>query len=380
MQLSCHRRAPASGDARLAPSGFRIRVVTSSAPPLPPSSARYERVQVLRFFAALGVVLYHANVYLQGRRPDVPAAIRFFDTHWSWGVQLFFVISGFVIAHSIERMSVGEFARRRFLRIYPALWTAAGLVLGVRWLLQGQLPELRDLLPVLTLWPFGGGVYPLGVEWSLVYEIFFYFVVCAAALGGWTRTRDVLCVAWLAAIGIDFALAPARSTTFNPTIGQIFLSAFNVPFIVGMLVHRVHLRIPVAARWIALPCAPALLAASAFVARTQTALLLQGLGFGALILWAVLADRRRALAAGNPLVALGDWSYGLYLVHVPVINYVLAVAAGSSAANATLYVVLVTTAVACGSAFGAVEARFYRWLLRVTRGKPAPAPAKATSG
>jgi peptidoglycan/LPS O-acetylase OafA/YrhL len=337
---------------------------------------RYDRVQVLRFFAALGVVLYHSNVYLQTKRPDAGLFVRFFDHHFGWGVELFFVISGFVIAHTIERMSVAEFARRRFLRIYPTFWTAVALVLGAKWLLWGGGgPPMGDLLRALTLLPFGPISYPLAVEWSLVYEIFFYVLVCLAALGGWKRTRDVLCVVWLAAIAIDFFSPPPRASAFLPTVGQIFFSAFNLPFIIGMVIHRVHLRVPDAARTYALLFAPAIILGSDLVARTETRLLLQGLGFGALVLWAVLADRHRRLAPGNPLVALGDWSYGLYLMHVPVITILLALGAGAAVSNEALYVALAAIAVAAGSLFGAFEAAFYRWLLRVTRRTSVPVAA-----
>ena len=346
---------------------------------------RYYRVQVLRFFAALGVVLYHTNIYLQAKRPDAGVFVRFFDYPFSWGVELFFVISGFVIAHSIERMSVAEFARRRLLRIYPAYWLAVAVVVSGRWVLGhvapaiGNLPRalidlpraLSDLPRALTLLPFGRINYPLTVEWTLVYEIFFYFLVGVAALAGWKRVRDVFCVLWLAAILIGFLAPPPPATAFLPTAGQILFSAFNLPFIVGMIVHRVHLGVPPAARNYVLPLAPALLIASAFVARTETALLLQGLGFGALLLWAVLSDRHRRLHEANPLIKLGDWSYGIYLAHSPVIWLLLALGAGFSVSTTVLFLAVAVFAVTGGSAFGAVESTLYRWLLRATeRARP----------
>src|SRR5438046_915013 len=157
---------------------------------------RYDRIQVLRFFAAMGVVLYHTSFYLYTPRPDGSPFVRFFDHHFGWGVELFFVISGFVIAHTAERMSVGEFARRRFMRIYPAFWLAVAIVLCVKWIIWGGSPGMNDLGRALTLLPMGQVTYQLAVEWTLVYEIFFYVVVCAAAVGGWKRTRDILCVVW----------------------------------------------------------------------------------------------------------------------------------------------------------------------------------------
>lgn len=344
---------------------------TPSSSPVAATPLRYERVQVLRFFAALGVVLYHASTYVQSHRPNVASPfVRFFDYHFSWGVQLFFVISGFIIAHTVERMSVAEFARRRFLRIYPAYWIAVLLVLSTKLLIWGWDPSTRigEVGLALTLLPVGQIPYPLAVEWTLVYEVFFYIMVGTVALAGWHRARDALCVVWLSAIAIDFVWRPFNATIFLPTIAQIFFSAFNLPFIVGMIVHRVHLLVPDAARKYALLAAPALvLGTEVLAAHTEIRLLLVGLGFGALVLWAVLADRRGSLAAGNPLVALGDWSYGLYLMHVPVITILLATGVGKTSSGELLFAGLAAIAVAAGSVFGAFEAALHRLLLRLTR-------------
>jgi len=351
---------------RLRPVPTRESASLVPLPTITTRTKRYDRIQVLRFFAALAVVLYHSSYYLQTRRPDAGAFARFFDAHFSWGVEMFFVISGFVIAHSIERMSVAEFARHRLLRIYPTYWLAVALILGVSWLLRGDVPAVGNLARALTLLPFGPIAYPLAVEWSLVYEVFFYFLVAAAALAGWKRVRDWFCALWLAAILIDCLAPPPHATAFLPTLGQIALSAFDLPFIIGIIVHRVHLRVPGAARHIALAFAPTLLIASALVARTETALLLQGLGFGALVLWAVLRDQLRRLDDSNPLSKLGDWSYGLYLTHVAAILLVLAFAADSSLSSTALFLVTVVFAVSAGSLYGAFESALYRLLLRVT--------------
>lgn len=334
---------------------------------------------MLRFLAAFGVVLHHSSFYVGTTRPDAgPFVEFFFQHHFGWGVRLFFVISGFVIAQSIERMPVGEFARRRLLRIYPAYWVAVALVVGMQVVLWGQVPGAGDIARAVTLLPFGPIQYPLAVEWSLVYEIFFYLVVGVAALAGWSRVRDLLCVAWLALIAIGCIVAPSKATAMLPTADQVAFSAFNLPFIIGMLVCRVHLRLSVAWRTYALLSAPALVMSAFFAASVEARQLLTGLGFGALVLWAVLADRHRRLAPGNVLVALGDWSYGLYLVHVPVITTLLALGVWPRMPNGFLFVALAATAIALGSAFGAVEAAVYRWLLRITRRARAPAAPKAT--
>lgn len=85
---------------------------------LPVSSQSYVfGLDLVRFAAALGVALFH----LTWRAPAYADTLPY-----GWiGVEVFFVISGFVIANSAEGRSASEFAVGRFLRLYPAAWPAA---------------------------------------------------------------------------------------------------------------------------------------------------------------------------------------------------------------------------------------------------------------
>lgn len=340
-------------------------------PPSAPASGstpeRYHRVQALRFFAALSVVVYHASFYVHQQRTDAGPLVRLFQHSGQWGVPLFFAISGFVIAHGIERMSVAEFARRRFLRIYPPFWLAVGLTLAAGVALFGVAPQPYDLLRALTLLPFGPLAYPLGVEWTLVYEVFFYAVVAVAALRGWTRTRDAMLLAWSAAIVAGALVAPEWSHRGLPTPAQIAFSPYSIPFLLGVVVHRLHLRLSASAGIAALVVGPVLILAARWLPAGAPALSARGLGCAALVLWAVLADRRKPIGARNPFVVLGDWSYGLYLLHVPIITILLALGVGTAWPADAVFAGMFVVAVTGGSLFGAFESALHRTLLRVTR-------------
>ncbi len=332
------------------------------------ASTRFQRVQVLRFVAALGVVLFHASAYLQRAGADAGPLVRFFDHHFSWGVQLFFVISGFVIAQTIERMPVRKFAAHRFLRIYPAYWLAVALAIVLQWALLGRTSGASDLGRALTLLPFGRMDYPLAVEWTLVYEVFFYVLVCVVALAGWKRARNVLLVIWPIAIVVAFVLRtpPSAPVSIIPSIDRILFSGYNLLFIAGMLVQRVHLTVPVQVRRYALVVAPVFILLTDLMSlRAVPSFASHAVGFGAIVLWAVLADRARPLSARNPFATLGDWSYGLYLVHVPFITLAIGLGFGAGLPVTLAFVGLASGALIVGSAFGAFEVRLYRWLVRI---------------
>jgi len=332
---------------------------------------RFHYIQMLRFAAAAGVLLYHAHVHI-GRLVGESALARAFDVHFSWGVELFFAISGFVIAHSLARTPPARFAAHRVLRIYPAYALAFLGVIAAKWALGVDAPSLDAAVRGVSLLPVCCADYPLGVEWSLVYEIFFYALVAAIAGLPWRNAREWAMLGWLLAIGAAAWWEPSRATAFLPGWRLIVLSAFNLPFIAGVLAYawfcRVE-RVPM----IPLVCAlPVALFAANQMSATEAQLAWLAVGFGALVLAAAELSRRRDASARHPIVRLGDWSYGLYLVHVPVVRAV-ATAFGASPqwANAA-FVIALAVALAAGLAFGAAEMALYRynraWLVRRSPG------------
>src|ERR1700712_2382457 len=139
-------------------------------------------IQVLRFFAALAVVAFHA----WGVAPDgfkVPeSAIAFALSYGGRGVDLFFVISGFIIFYATHgaKLTPAEFLRKRIERIVPLYFAVIALVT----LLALTLPATfgtpdwytpRHILKSLAFIAFTDGDMPVVyVGWSLEYEMYFY--------------------------------------------------------------------------------------------------------------------------------------------------------------------------------------------------------------
>ena len=320
---------------------------------------RFNNIQILRFFAAASVALYHSHYYVGELVWKVPLS-RAFDYHFAWGVELFFAISGFVVSHSLTRSTPGRFLMLRLIRIYPAFWLAAFIVIAGR-LAFGGHPFTWGLLPALTLMPVGGADYPLGgVEWSLVYEVFFYTLLALIALVPMRFAREWSMVVWIVVIAGMARYGPIDATSFVPTFGTIAFSAFNLPFIAGVLgysLFRHFDRLPLAVLVATVPLA--LLAADAEIS-TELQLGFQAIGFAVLVLSAAEISRRWDVSPTNPLVKLGDMSYGLYLVHVPVILAVLARHRFVPAEANDAFIVCASTALVVGCAYGWVEIKLYR--------------------
>ncbi|MGK7651745.1 acyltransferase family protein [Roseovarius sp. B08] len=108
-------------------------------------------LDIIRFIAAVLVVYFHFGLFSDAQ-PAFPAAQQ--DRPWPWmdqftghgwvGVQVFFVISGFVIVASADRSAPGEFLKRRAVRILPALWIYTIIAFAVRYLAGEPLSLLLD--------------------------------------------------------------------------------------------------------------------------------------------------------------------------------------------------------------------------------------------
>lgn len=324
--------------------------------------ARVANIEVLRLMAALGVLLHHLGHYgreMLGASRDWLAWPIFVG----FPVPLFFVISGYVLAGAIERTGPGRYLVARALRLYPGYWLALGLFLLTQGLAMPWSASATLTLPTaatLGLWPAGreGVPYFLGVEWSLVYEVFLSAALGLLALAGGARRRELVAL-WL---GLLCAKAIYRPNLYSDPLHLgpvIALSAYNAPFLAGILLRDWRFSRP-GLRGPALLLLPLLLAAAA----TRPSLELAWLWWGAaavLLLW--LAIDLPQLSPRHPLVRLGACTYGLFLVHVPLQLAALRWAAGQGWQGEGRALWLAgAVALGGGLAFGALEARLYGWL------------------
>lgn len=288
---------------------------------------RYLGLQAGRGIAACLVVLHHISGKLVHAQPEAPLFwAGLFDFGWV-GVDFFFVLSGFIIAHTLSsRPTPQDFLTRRLIRIYPPFWVAFGMTLTVALM----LPSLRGSIQNFTPWQWilGVGLLPsgfnepvIGVAWTLHHEVFFYAMAGLWLIAPWTVqvVTAVLLAVPLYSPQADF---PASFLT----------SPLHWEFLFGILAYLYHRRIHLrAAYWISCSGLAWILLSCAVLTPINDAegglrVMQFGIGFGILALGVAAAEYQRALAgqyAQGPMTRigekLGEWSFALYLLHIPVI-------------------------------------------------------------
>jgi exopolysaccharide production protein ExoZ len=337
---------------------------------------RYTNVQLLRVAAAVGVVLHHTGAHGAAVLGVPPEDVAFLLNRVVVGfpVPLFFAVSGFVLTHAARSApgghSMGRFLLARFLRLFPGYWLALAVALALS---AGGLlsPTHRELLPhinlgTFALWPNGGrSPLFLGVEWSLIYEVF--LSVSLGLLAATGRVRALVAV-WLVVLGMKALAAPGYGSTVLPHWTTIGLSSFLVPFLLGVIAYHWNVRVP---RWAVALLVGACLYVGSGRATTDAANWNWGVA-AAGVVW--LAVRVPAIRADHPLARLGDATYGLFLIHVPVMLAVMY--AGVWAGRVEGALLAGGVALVVGFAFGRLEAGVYSRLRSI--GKWTRADVRAT--
>jgi peptidoglycan/LPS O-acetylase OafA/YrhL len=205
--------------------------------------SRYYEIDLLRFVAAMAVVLYHLAYrgYHAGHISPVeyPTLGRVCKYGYL-GVELFFLISGYVILHSAQGKTLGQFFVSRVQRLYPAYWVACTLCFVMVRLFrtvygEGNWPSIFDVslraycYNLTMLQTFFGVPDVDGTYWTLAVEISFYFLVSLLLAFEWLRHLVPVLVGWLVYCSL---VGPTDSA--GP-FGWLFFPRYAPFFIGGML-------------------------------------------------------------------------------------------------------------------------------------------------
>ncbi len=291
--------------------------------------SQIKNIQALRGLAALMVLAAHVGAMdaEYGGTAILPDQLRIGVI----GVDLFFLISGFVMVHVARRMAPGwrnvlRFAYNRAARIYPLYWiaTIAMIVLFFgRAALFGEATETGKLIPSLLLLPQAS--FPiLTVGWTLIYEMYFYLAFALILLAA-PRRMPLMLLLWGAIVALGSFAGWTKASPWT----ELVFSPLTFEFLIGA---GIALLIDwTSGKW----GAPALAAGAAIVLgqifffndaalaamvnNQAVRAMTYAPPFALMLYGAAAMERAQGLVLPRWMAATGDASYALYLFHLPAV-------------------------------------------------------------
>jgi exopolysaccharide production protein ExoZ len=273
----------------------------------------------MRGVAAMMVVIFHILVNTFGSR------VGELDHHifiFSGGVDLFFVISGFVMFHSTigRNVSTGAFIQARIIRLVPLYWLSLLVMLVYGSISRDYIPPFREIaysfifIPYQNEFGVRGPVFNPG--WTLNYEMFFYSIFALTLfLRNYVLRALLIMTVFAGLILLKPVLAPLGAT------GAEFANGLITEFLMGMCVgiayHRGYIRFPKFMIFVGIAIAITLMESTGFKGPRMLYA-----GVPAAFILAGLIKLEPKLFKISLLGLIGDASYSLYLSHTFVIDLV----------------------------------------------------------
>ena len=296
---------------------------------------RLDSIQLLRAVAAIAVITHHIDIFGNG----------------AWGVDIFFVMSGFIMCF-VTAKSSNHFFLKRIIRVVPLYWAGTFFIFTIAALFPSLLGDtsttanITHLLKSLFFIPFqkGSEVQPLlFLGWTLNYEMFFY-VIFSLSMTINQAYKGLICSVMIISLVIC-----GQIFSFNSVVFEFYTSSLLLEFLFGIGVYSLY---SVTFEWRQQKLTKILKVILTLLSGFLLVFLPYGTQFidevGLAIGQAIpvtytanfIADMGRTVMSGVPasflflfficglsnkklpyiLVLLGDASYSLYLFHPYVVN------------------------------------------------------------
>ena len=271
---------------------------------------RIKNIQTLRFISAFFVILVHLPLFGFG----------------AWGVDIFFIISGFIICY-ITDQSYDNFLTKRLIRIVPIYWALTFIIFLISiffpFLLNNTSANYIHLFKSLFFIPFdknGIGHFPvLFLGWSLNYELLFYLIFFISIKINY-KYREYICSALIILLYLI-----SKIFAENNFIFKVYSNSIILEFIYGMFAYKLYLNKTSLVDFFkfnhkGIVVYSSIIIATFFLNYYNFPRVLS-YGIPSLLLFIFFLFSLKENFFHNNFVLLGDSSYVIYLIHPYIIQF-----------------------------------------------------------
>jgi exopolysaccharide production protein ExoZ len=286
-------------------------------------------IQFLRGFAALAVVIHHTGGYVK----------RYYEPHLLMGdyfgigfagVDLFFVISGFIIHFTSKNYlnnpyKLTEYLKKRFVRVFPIFWFVTIFLFLSGWVMKfvfkmdffsiGYPHTLKAYLETFTLFPLHFAINP--VTWTLSYELFFYLCFSLLIISKYL---------WFIPIGIlliSFYNIFIINSGIDLNYYNFVFSGYNFEFMLGYLICQFYdkIQLPNWVMFLLLSVAISIVLYFGYDVSdvdSYQRILIFGVPSGMILFSLLHLEKNGFIKFHHIWIEMGNASYALYLIHFPM--------------------------------------------------------------
>ena len=266
----------------------------------------------MRGLAAAAVLLFHYTTRYESQFEFVGHPLVTIPYGYL-GVQLFFMISGFVIFMTLHKTSRPlDFIISRFSRLYPAYWacvlltTGSILVIG----LPGKEPTALQILVNMTMVQEVLHFKDVdGVYWTLLVELMFYISMFSLFITGQLRRIFPILLVWLALAAVQIVLEKYTALRIPYTVEMLLNLKYIPHFALGMVFYHQRKNSSYS------PTSLLVMIASVAVIALSGELAATIACFAFILLFHLFVHEQLRFLVTKPLLFLGTISYPLYLLH-----------------------------------------------------------------
>lgn len=283
-------------------------------------------LQIYRGLAALMVLLHHGVIIMKNEQLGVINSI--FEVGWV-GVDFFFVLSGFIIFFTCNKLigqkrEIKKYAIKRIIRVFPFYWfITIGVLLLYQIINVNREFNLQQVINSFLLLP-QEDIPIVSVSWSLVYEVFFYFMFGLLIYFN-KKIGRVFLMLWVSIILLN------SFNIFNMKeylIIDVIFSNYNIEFLIGIIIAYYTLKYSIKSKISNVLLAVILIIFAwinviegNIIRGSTTSVIIFGSCFGLLILFSISLRINTEAIIPKILIVLGDASYSIYLTHVFIFGF-----------------------------------------------------------
>jgi len=286
-------------------------------------SKKLQSIQYLRAIAALMVAYFHLCLQVETYTASLTGPSWLGVTHFTAGVDIFFIISGFIMVATSQKLGPAAFLWRRLIRIVPLYWIATLVLVAAALLMPSAFketsPNLTDTVKSLLFIAFHnaaqhGQVLPLLVPgWTLNLEMCFY-AVFTLTLVATVRPYQI----WIVAAVFSAVMLMGAVLWSGSAVFSFYAQPRIFEFWIGMVIGRVYIANRMAAPVFmayGLLAIGLILTVTPLAYRSGSEIALM-VGPALCVVGAICAERGGAMPDLPFLELLGDASYSIYLTHI----------------------------------------------------------------